>query len=111
MRTAAALLLVSAALHLIGVALEGFRSESLFLLGPAALYGLLAAGLNRKMILAAWIAFICMLGGSAGTVAELAGVPIAPRWVLWGILGADLAAAVALFAALWTGRKRDRATV
>lgn len=110
MRTAGAFLLMSAALHVVGVALEGFRSESLFLLGPAALYVLLFAGLARNLMWVAWIAFICMLGGAAGTVAELAGAPIAPRWVLWGILGADLVAAVMLFAAIWTGRKNERAT-
>lgn len=111
MRTAGAFLLLSAALHLVGVALEGFRSESLFLLGPAVLYVGLFAGLARNMIWFAWIAFICMLGGAAGTFAELVSEPIAPRWVLWGILGADLAAAVVLFAAIWNWRKEERSTV
>jgi len=111
MRTAGAFLLLSAALHLVGVALEGFRPESLFLLGPAVLYVALFAGLARNMIWVGWIAFICMLGGAAGAVAELANAPIAPRWVLWGILGADLVAAVVLFAAIWNWRKHERTTL
>jgi hypothetical protein len=109
MRIAGYFLLLSAALHIVGVVLEG-ESGSLFLLGPAALYVMLFAGLSRGMIWVAWLAFICMLGGAAGTVAELSGTtPLAPVWVLWGIFGADLIAAVLLFAAIWSGRHSETA--
>lgn len=108
MRRAGYALLVSAALHLLGLVLVDFASESLFLLGPAVLYVVLFAGLARGKMWVAWTAFICMLGGAAGTVAEFGGAPMAPIWVLWGILGADLLAAALLFGAIWAGGKFAR---
>lgn len=111
MRRAGAFLLLSAALHVLGVILTGVAGESLILLGPAILYVLLFAGLARGMMWVAWTALICMLGGAAGTVAELASQPIAPIWVLWGILIADLIAAVLLFRVIWTGREAANGAV
>jgi len=105
MRQAGYFLLASAGLHVIGWGLAGFSSENLFLLLPPVIYILLFAGLARGMIWTAWIAFLCMLGGAAGTIAELYGASAVPEWVLWGILGADLVAAVLLFAAIWAGPK------
>jgi len=103
MRQAGYFLLLSSALHLVGFALTGFASDSLFLLFPALLYVLLFAGLARGMLWVAWIAFICMLGGTAGTIVEIVGASAVPDWVLWGIVGADLVAAVLLFAVIWAG--------
>lgn len=103
MRAAGYLLLVSAALHVVGVALAGF-SEAALLLAPVAVYVVLFAGLARGMMWVAWLAFVAMLVGSAGAIAELNVPSPLPAPVLWGILAADLAAAVLLFGAIWRGR-------
>lgn len=104
MQLAGYFILLSAALHVLGVAFAGFVSGSLFLLGPAALYVLLYAGLVRDMMWVAWIAFVAMLGGPIGALSELyAGSPV-PSWVFGGIFGADLCAAVLLFGAIWRGQ-------
>jgi len=104
MRNAGYFLLISAALHVVGVVVSGFAPEVLILLGPAVLYVLLFAGLARGMLWVAWIAFVCMLGGTAGTIVELVGSSVIEAWVLWGILGADVIAALLLFGAIWRGR-------
>jgi len=101
--------MLSAALHLVGTVLSGFSPVGLFLIGPAVLYLALAAGVSRGWLWTAWIALICMLGGMAGTVAELMAASTVPDWVLWGILGADLGAALVLFGGLWAGRAAQEA--
>ncbi|MGF1456931.1 MAG: hypothetical protein ACFB6R_16310 [Alphaproteobacteria bacterium] len=101
-------LLLSSALHLVGFALTGFNAGNLFLVFPAALYVAFFFGLSRDLIWVAWLAFICMLGGMAGTVFELYRTSLVPDWVLWGILGADFTVAVLLAAALWAGRGRRK---
>lgn len=96
MRQAAITLLFSAFLHLLGFVLVGFASESLFLLFPAALYTVLAAGLWRGVAWVAWVAWVtlvCMAGGIAGTVIEFSGPLMAPAPVLIGIILADLVTA------------------
>ena len=105
MKAAAILLLVSAALHVVGFILGGFAP--LFLLFPPVLYAALAAGLARGKIWIAWIALICMLGGSAGSIVELFNPSSVPVWVFQAILAMDLAAALALFGAIWTGRRTE----
>lgn len=109
MKIAGFFLLLSAALHVTGAFLLGFVSVGLFLLFPAVLYVVLYAGLARGMLWVAWLTFICMLGGMAGTILELSGAGPVPSWVLWGIFGADLAVAVALFAVIWHGPKTGQA--
>lgn len=104
MRNAGYIILISAALHVAGVAMAGFSGESLSLLIPVAIYLLLFAGLARGMMGVAWIALIAMLGGAAGAIVELYSVSVLPEWALWGILGADLVAAVLLFGAIWRGQ-------
>lgn len=105
MRQGGYFLLASAGLHVIGWALSGFSSGTVFLLGPAGLYILLFAGLARSLMWVAWIAFCCMVIGAAGTFAELFRASPVPDWVFWGIIAADLTAAMLLFAAIWVGPK------
>ena len=109
MRTAGVFLLISAALHVAGAVLSGFAPIGQFLLFPAVLYLALYAGLARGKLWVAWLAFICMLGGMAGTILELSGPGPVPGWVLWAILGTDFAAAITLFAAIWAGPRAARA--
>lgn len=109
MRQGGCFLLASSGLHVIGWVLSGFSAQGLFLLFPAGLYVLLFAGLARSMMWVAWIAFFCMVIGAAGTFAELYRASAVPAWVLWGIVVADLIAAVLLFAAIWVGPKSARA--
>ena len=103
MKSAGILLLISAALHVIGVVLAGFSPDALILLVPAAFYLFLVAGLSRGIMWIAWLAFICMLGGAAGALAAIYGGWSIPAWVFVGIFMADLAAAVLLFLAIWSG--------
>lgn len=106
MRSAVIPLLISAALHVLGFALAGFASQSLFLLFPAGLYCLLSLGLLRNMTWVAWVVLVCMLGGSAGIVIEFAGPLMAPAPVLIGIILADLVTAGLVVRALWHARRR-----
>jgi len=109
MKLAGYFILFSVALHVAGVALAGFASGSLFLLGPAIFYVLLFAGLSRGMMWVAWIAFIAMLVGAMGALSELYAVSPVPDWVFAGIFGADICAAVLLFGAIWRGHPPQRA--
>jgi hypothetical protein len=106
MNTAGIFLLASALLHVAGSILSGFSSVGLFLLFPAVLYTAFYFGLRRGLIWIAWIALVCMLGGMAGTVFELQKASSVPDWILWGIIAADLAAAVFLTRAIFA-KKAD----
>ena len=105
MKPAAILVLISAALHVAGFVLGGFAP--LFLLFPPVLYVALAAGLARGKLWVAWIALICMLGGAAGSIVELFNPSSVPVWVFQAILALDFAAALALFGAIWAGRRTE----
>jgi len=102
MKEAGYFILLSAILHVVGVLLA---PSAWFLIVPAVLYVFLYTGLAREMRFVGWIAFICMLGGSVGTIVELTGSSVIETWVLWGILGADVVAGLLLFAALWEERE------
>ena len=106
MRYAIIPLLMSAILHLLGFALAGFPSGSLFLLFPAGLYSLLSVGLLRDMAWVAWVTLACMIGGIVGTFIEFAGPLMAPASVLIGIILADSMTAGLLIRGLWHSRKR-----
>jgi hypothetical protein len=105
MRFAIIPLITSAVLHVIGFALAGFATTSLFLLLPAALYSVLSIGLWRGMTWVAWVTLVCMVGGSIGTVIEFTGPLIAPAPLLIGILLADLVTAGLLILAIAQSRR------
>ena len=105
MRIAGYFLLVSAVLHVVGVALAGFAGETLILLVPTVFYVVLFAGLARGKMWVAWITFICMVIGSAGALSALFGGWPIPAWVFGGILAADVITALLLFVAIWAGPK------
>jgi len=109
MRIAGFFLLLSAALHVVGTVLSGFAPEGMFLLGPAVLYVLLALGLLRGMRWLNWITLVVMLVGSAGAISTYFAPGAVPPWVFLAILAADLAAALALFGAIWVGRPKAAA--
>lgn len=104
MRLAIIPLIVSAIFHVIGFALAGFATTSLFLLFPAALYSVLPIGLWRGTTWVASVTLICMVGGSIGTIIEFTGPLIAPAPVLIGIIVANLATAGLLIRALLQSR-------
>ena len=110
MRLAGHFMLLSAAFHLAGVAVAAFSGEAMALLGPAAVYVLLFAGLARGWMLAAWLSFLAMIVGIAGAIAALQAPAAAPAWVFWAILASDAAAAVVLFGAIWSGRRAPGAS-
>lgn len=105
MKLAGFVILLSAALHVVGVAMAGFAPSTLFLLVPAAVYVLFFLGLSRGKMWVAWLAFIAMLIGVSGAMSELFGASLVPDWVFWGIIAADGVAAILLFGAIWAGRK------
>ena len=109
MRYAIIPLLMSAILHVLGFALAGFASESLFLLFPAGLYSLLSVGLLRDMAWVAWVTLACMIGGIVGTFIEFTGPLMAPASVLIGIILADSTTAGLLVRERWHSRKRHEA--
>lgn len=94
-------LLASAILHILGSLLSGFTTVGLFLLFPAAIYIAFFFGLKRKVIWVAWLVLVCMLGGMAGTLMEVAKASSIPAWVLWGIFAADLSCATLLSRVIW----------
>ena len=94
-------LLLSAALHVVGSVLTGFQGIGLFLLFPAVLYTAFSVALHKGVRWVAWVALVCMIGGMAGTAWELIRASIIPDWVLWGIIAADLGAAVLLVRIVW----------
>lgn len=100
MRLAIFPLIASAVLHMIGFALAGFASSSVFLLFPATLYCTLSFGLWRGVTWVAWVTLVCMVGGSIGTMIEFTGPLMAPAPVLIGIILADLVTAGLLIWAL-----------
>jgi hypothetical protein len=108
MRLAVIPLIISAILHVLGFALEEFAHESVFLVFPAGLYCLLAAFLMRGMIVVAWLALACMIGGIAGTCIEFMGTMIAPALVLIGIIASDAVAAGLLARGLWLARQAQK---
>ena len=109
MRHASIPLIISAILHVLGFALEGFSSESLFLLFPAGLYCLLSAFLLRGITWVAWLTLACMIGGIVGTFIEFLGPLMAPAFVLIGIILADFVAAGLLIRGLWLNRETHKA--
>ncbi len=105
MRLAIIPLIASAIFHVIGFALAGFATTSLFLLFPAALYSVLPIGLWRGTTWVALVTLICMVGGSIGTVIEFTGPLIAPAPFLIGIILADLVTAALLILAFAQSRR------
>ena len=103
MRFAVIPLIISAALHVLGFASVGFAYESVFLIFPAMLY-CLSVFLLRGNNWAAWLTLVCMIGGIAGTIIEFMGPPMAPSFVLIGIIASDAAAAGLLVRGLWLDR-------
>ena len=104
MRLAVIPLIISAALHLLGLALAGFAYESVFLVFPAMLYCLLSVFLLRGNKWVAWLTLVCMIGGIAGTIIELMGPLMAPSLVLIGIIASDATTAGLLDRGLWLDR-------
>ncbi len=102
LRSGGYLLLVIAGLHLGGAVLSGAASGGLFHLTAAAVYVLLAAAVARGMVWVAWIAFIAVIAGTAVAIAGLNGPSPVAKWLLWGILTGNVAAAVVLFGAIWS---------
>jgi hypothetical protein len=104
MKTAGLFLLMSAGLHVVGSVLLGFSAVGVFLLLPAVLYTAFWFGLRQGLTWVAWISFVCMLGGMAGTGVELLKVSSVPNWILWGIIAADFAVAAFLVKAIFAKR-------
>lgn len=100
LRMAGNFVLISALLHVIGVIFAGFAGPSLFFLGVAVIYALMGLGLRRGLPYLRYLAFIIMLVGIVAAIATL-GRGLFADWVLWGIVLADLFAALALFINIW----------
>ncbi|MEN7342479.1 MAG: hypothetical protein AAAFM81_06020 [Pseudomonadota bacterium] len=101
LQIAASLLLVSAALHLLGAALSGFVDEGLILLPVVVLYVLLSRFLWRGVRPVAYVVFVFMLIGSLGSWIASGGVNEVPTWIYYAVSIVDLLCALVLFGVLW----------
>lgn len=103
-RSAAWMLYLSAALHLIAPVVSGFSTGSLMLLVFAVIWGVIAYVLMTRG--PRWLAWIAFLGALVGMIAGLVGLSDVPQWLTYGIFLADAAAAACLFAVLWRSPAR-----
>ena len=102
-RFAAMLLMLSAALHLLGAAISGFVDEGKILLPVVVLYSVLAALLWQQRRAVAYVVFVFMLIGGLGSWIASGGVNAVPTFIYLAITCADFACAALLFVLLWRG--------
>jgi len=100
-RLGAALIAVSAALHVFAFLFGGFSADALRLIPVGFVYALLAYGLTRGWRWLAYVGFIAMMVGGTLALGSLwTPSPVPQGWTI-AIIGVDWLAALALFAALW----------
>lgn len=100
-RFGAALIAVSAALHVFAFLVGGFSADALRLIPVGLIYALLAYGLTRGWRWLAYVAFIAMMVGGTLALGSLwTPSPVPQAWTI-AIIGADWLAALALFVSLW----------
>ncbi|MEL7275878.1 MAG: hypothetical protein AAGK98_05345 [Pseudomonadota bacterium] len=109
MRSATYFIAVSAALHGVGCILSGFSAQGLFMLLPALLFAGLWVGLTRGIRGMGWISLFLMIGSAAAALSNALSPSTVPDGVFWAILMVNIAAAGALFAAIWRGPTADAA--
>lgn len=101
LQTAGILVLVSAALHVVGYVFSGFSGEALSMIPIAVVAAAIGWALMRGWERLAWIAFVGALAGVIIAYASTGGSSPVPDWVLWLILLADLSAVGTLFLHIW----------
>ena len=100
MKFAAWMMYGSAALHLAAPAVMGATTGALILAGIGAVWAVLAFLLARRGSRAlGYLCYVLALGGMAVALGQPWGVP---GWLAYGFAGFDGAAALGLFAALWS---------
>lgn len=104
-RMAAVLLLVSAALHLVVIAVSGGEFLVPMIVG-AVMWFMVGAGLQRRMRWLAYIAFLLAMIGGVYAMGTGMGQTGLTQMALFGIMAADWMAAVLLFVALWKSPKQ-----
>lgn len=101
LRTAGILVLISAALNVLGYLLSGFSGGALSMIPIAVIAAAIGWALLRGWKWLAWIAFFGALAGAIIAYASTGGTSPALDWILWLIMLADLTAAGALFLHIW----------
>lgn len=104
-RLAALLLLVSAALHIVVIAVSGGGFLVPMIVG-AVMWFVIGAGLQRGLRWLAHIAFLLAMIGGVYAMGTGMGQTGLTRMALFGIMAADWIAAVLLFGALWKSPKQ-----
>ena len=99
-RMAALLLLVSALLHLVVIAVSG-GGFLVPMIGGAIMWFVIGAGLQRGMRWLAYIAFLLAMIGGVYAMGVGMGQTGLTQMALFGIMAVDWIAAVLLFGALW----------
>lgn len=99
-RMAAMLLLVSAALHIVVIAVSG-GGFLVPMIAGAMMWFVIGAGLQRGMRWLAYIAFLLAMIGGVYAMGTGMGQTGLTQMALFGIMAADWIAAVLLFVALW----------
>ena len=99
-RNPALLLLLSAMLHLVVIAVSG-GGFLVPMIGGAIMWFVIGAGLQRGLRWLAYIAFLLAMFGGVYAMGTGMGQTGLTQMALFGIMGADWLAAVLLFGALW----------
>lgn len=100
-RFGAALITVSATLHVFAFLAGGLSADALRLIPVGLVYALLAYALTRRWRWLAHVAFVAMMIGGTVALGSLWAPSPVPQWWTIAIIAADWLAALALFVALW----------
>lgn len=99
-RMAALVLLVSALLHLVVIAVSG-GAFLMPMIGGAIMWFVIGAGLQRGMRWLAYIAFLLAMIGGVYVMGTGMGQTGLTQMALFGVMAADWIAVVLLFGTLW----------
>ena len=105
MQIAGLLMLLNAALHIVGYPVSGFSADAIKFVIVGVVYGLVGLGLMRGMRWLAFLMFVLALIG--GNIAFMSmGSPPLPSWLSGSIALNDLVVAIVLFGVLWNAPRR-----
>jgi hypothetical protein len=101
MRWAANFVALSAGLHILALLLSGFSTEGMALLPVGIVYAGFAYGLLQGWRWLGYVVFIALLIATIIAISNIWALGDVPGWLYTGIVAANLATVVCLFAALW----------
>ena len=109
-KTAGGLAFLSAALHVVGLALGGWATDALGLMVGTLVWLALGAGLRRGLRAVAYVTFLFAIFGAIYSLsAAMGSVLPSLKTLWWGIAAVDTLVLICLFGVLWAPRE-DAAT-